>query len=308
MTTSCGFPSSFLHQRMLPGCATVYLFGHLFFAVEGTRLSRRTCQPVTALPQGINIVTFFAFSQLIMAPAYRAALQRGSASEAAAQAAYDTGLCACVLLALLELVGVLCVESLRAASECGRHPHARAPPPLCASLASHLPLLACGQPARRHTAGPSRTRCQQSVGMCASRAAFHSPPPPPPCLTRMPRHRRSPARGDALRHRGRLTHVHRHGVRRPDLRGTGHRDGLHASHASVLWRPGVKMQCEEPRGGSTFVPGLPLPPHTRWAPRAGKKVGWARAPMLPPSDTHERAQVKLPRPCFPRLIPTIVRR
>ena len=48
-------------QEMLPGGAAVYISGHAFFAVQGTLLSRKTGAPVTALPQGINIVTFFAF-------------------------------------------------------------------------------------------------------------------------------------------------------------------------------------------------------------------------------------------------------
>ncbi len=83
--------------------------------MQGTLLSRRTRQPVTALPQGINIVTFFAWSNLIMAPVYRMALQRDTPAEAAARKAYDAGLCACLLLGLLELAGVLFVETLRSA-------------------------------------------------------------------------------------------------------------------------------------------------------------------------------------------------
>ena len=81
---------------------------------QGTILSRRTRAPVTALPQGINIVTFFAFSQLIMAPTYDAAIRAGDTPEQAARLAYDTGLCSNVLLAALELIGILFVEFLRA--------------------------------------------------------------------------------------------------------------------------------------------------------------------------------------------------
>ena len=68
---------------------------------------------MTALPQGINIVTFFAFSQLIMAPTYRRRLADGEVPADASRAAYDAGLCACVLLAALELIGVLFAETLR---------------------------------------------------------------------------------------------------------------------------------------------------------------------------------------------------
>ena len=68
---------------------------------------------MTALPQGINIVTFFAWLQLIMAPTYRLMVHDGADPAVAARAAYDNGLCSCVLLAVLELVGVLFVENLR---------------------------------------------------------------------------------------------------------------------------------------------------------------------------------------------------
>jgi hypothetical protein len=81
---------------------------------QGSLLSRATQSPVTALPQGINIVTFFAFSQLIMAPTYRTTLrQEGATRASAAREAYNAGLCANVLLALLELFGVVFVNALR---------------------------------------------------------------------------------------------------------------------------------------------------------------------------------------------------
>jgi AGZA family xanthine/uracil permease-like MFS transporter len=113
LRATCGMTSETLHNQLLPGSTVMIVLGHLFFAVQGTLLSRRTRQPVTALPQGINIVTFFAWSTLIMAPVYRTALQRSVPAAVAARKAYDAGLCACLLLGLLELVGVLFVETLR---------------------------------------------------------------------------------------------------------------------------------------------------------------------------------------------------
>ncbi|KOO28176.1 membrane protein, partial [Chrysochromulina tobinii] len=113
LRATCGMTSETLHNQLLPGSTVMIVLGHLFFAVQGTLLSRRTRQPVTALPQGINIVTFFAWSTLIMAPVYRTALQRSVTAAVAARKAYDAGLCACLLLGLLELVGVLFVETLR---------------------------------------------------------------------------------------------------------------------------------------------------------------------------------------------------
>ena len=107
MSASCGFTPAMLQHELLPGAASMYIVGHIFFAVQGTLLCRRTAQPVTALPQGINIVTFFAFLQLIMVPTHRQSLYEGDLEEVAARKAYHAGLCACVLLGLLELVGDL---------------------------------------------------------------------------------------------------------------------------------------------------------------------------------------------------------
>lgn len=63
MTASCGFSAQMLAQELMPGAASVYLLGHFFFALQASRLTRKSKNPVTALPQGINIVTFFAFTQ-----------------------------------------------------------------------------------------------------------------------------------------------------------------------------------------------------------------------------------------------------
>lgn len=118
----CGFSVSMLEREFMPGMAAAYLLGHAFFARQASNLtaSRGGSKGggATALPHGVNIVPFFAFINLVMAPAYRAALKRGgpdAAPEDAARAAYDAGLGACLLLGALELVGLLFVERLRRA-------------------------------------------------------------------------------------------------------------------------------------------------------------------------------------------------
>ena len=50
-----------------------------------------------------------------MAPTYRTALTESQSPEVASRRSYNTGLCACVLLGVLELAGVLFVEALRKA-------------------------------------------------------------------------------------------------------------------------------------------------------------------------------------------------
>lgn len=75
LKSSCGFSTQMLFEELLPGATTSYLFGHLFFATQATRLSLSSGSPVTALPQGINIVTFFAFTQVDTRARARAVLQ-----------------------------------------------------------------------------------------------------------------------------------------------------------------------------------------------------------------------------------------
>lgn len=115
LLSTCGMSAATLNGVLLPGATAMYVFGHLFFAAQATLLSRRTRQPATALPQGCNIVTFVAWTNLIMGPVYRAALTHGVSAADAARRSYDAGLCACLLLGGLELVGVLFVETLRQA-------------------------------------------------------------------------------------------------------------------------------------------------------------------------------------------------
>ncbi|KAL3914522.1 MAG: hypothetical protein SGPRY_007594, partial [Prymnesium sp.] len=106
-----------LSEELLPGAAASYVSGHLFFAIEATRLSRKSKSPVTGLPQGTNIITFFAFTQprphvvaplipgpspstfpsaaqLIMGPENDRLIKMGMDSETAARGAYDMGLAA----------------------------------------------------------------------------------------------------------------------------------------------------------------------------------------------------------------------
>ena len=113
LAESCGFSGALLREQLLPGVGTVYLLGHLAFGLQGVALGKRTGRPATALPMGVNIVPFFAYTHLLMAPAYRSARQAGAEPAAAARVAYDLGLVACVLTGLLELLGVFFADALR---------------------------------------------------------------------------------------------------------------------------------------------------------------------------------------------------
>ena len=116
MQSTCGFTSEMVTRDVLPAPRPSTPLGTPSLRA-GKLLSDRTNEPAAALPQGMSIVTL-AFSQLIMAPAYRSAVADGMGDEDAARRA-RRGPRLCVLLATLELVGVPFVEVLR------RNIHAR---------------------------------------------------------------------------------------------------------------------------------------------------------------------------------------
>jgi AGZA family xanthine/uracil permease-like MFS transporter len=102
----CGFPEELLSKRILPGAGLSILFGNLFYAWQARKLMERTGRDdVTALPYGINTVSLFAFIFLIMGPVYR--------DTGDARLAWQVGLFACLVNALMEIVGAFCGDWLR---------------------------------------------------------------------------------------------------------------------------------------------------------------------------------------------------
>jgi AGZA family xanthine/uracil permease-like MFS transporter len=102
----CGFPPELLAQRILPGAGLSILFGNLFYAWQARRLMEKTGRDdVTALPYGINTVSLFAFVFLVMGPVYR--------STGDARLAWQVGLFACLVNALMEIAGAFCGDWLR---------------------------------------------------------------------------------------------------------------------------------------------------------------------------------------------------
>lgn len=102
----CGLPVEFVITRILPGAALSILLGNLFYSWQARRLARKTNRnDVTALPYGINTPTVFAYIFLIMAPVYRATND--------ANLAWRAGLFACLISAVMEILGAFCADWLR---------------------------------------------------------------------------------------------------------------------------------------------------------------------------------------------------
>lgn len=109
-----GFPIDLLLHTILPASALSIVIGNFFYAWQAQRLSARTGRrDVTALPYGINTVSLFAFVLLVMLPVKLAALGQGLSDADAARVAWQIGLAACMVSALIELVGSLVAEQIR---------------------------------------------------------------------------------------------------------------------------------------------------------------------------------------------------
>ena len=116
-TGALGFPVDLLLGHILPGAALSIVVGNLFYAWQAQKLSARTGRTdVTALPYGINTVSLVAYVLLVMAPVERTAMARGMSQSDAAHLAWQIGLAACFVSALIELAGSLVAERLRKAT------------------------------------------------------------------------------------------------------------------------------------------------------------------------------------------------
>lgn len=112
-----GFPADLVLTRVLPGAALSILLGNLFYAWQAQRLSARTGRrDVTALPYGINTVSLFAYVFLVMLPVRLEALEQGMGGDAAARVAWQVGLGACLVSALIEMAGAAVAERVRRAT------------------------------------------------------------------------------------------------------------------------------------------------------------------------------------------------
>ena len=102
----CGFPPELIARKILPGAALSVVFGNLFYAWQARQLARRTGRDdVTALPYGINTVSLMAFIFLIMGPVYR---ETGEG-----ELAWRVGLVACLINAMMEVIGAFVADWLR---------------------------------------------------------------------------------------------------------------------------------------------------------------------------------------------------
>jgi AGZA family xanthine/uracil permease-like MFS transporter len=112
-----GFPIRLVLETILPGAALSIVAGNFFYAWQSQRVSAATGRDdVTALPYGISTVSLIAFVFLVMLPVKLAVQDAGLSEPDAARLAWQLGLAACLLSALIELGGALVAERVRRAT------------------------------------------------------------------------------------------------------------------------------------------------------------------------------------------------
>ncbi len=107
-----GFDDALIYSRIIPGAALSILVGNFFYSWQAMQLARKTGRSdVTALPYGINTVSVIAFVFLVMAPVHALAKQNNHPDPA--QLAWEAGLFACLIGAVIEIIGAFTADWLR---------------------------------------------------------------------------------------------------------------------------------------------------------------------------------------------------
>src|SRR4051812_5304318 len=98
-----GFPAEIVYTKMLPGSALGVLVGDFIYTWLAIRLSRRTNQPVTAMPLGLDTPSTIGLALAVLGPAFLALKANGSTPEAAAIGAWHIGIATMILLGIIKL-------------------------------------------------------------------------------------------------------------------------------------------------------------------------------------------------------------
>ncbi len=107
-----GFDDNLIYSRIIPGAAISILVGNVYYSWQAMQLARRTGRTdVTALPYGINTVSIIAFVFLVMAPVHALAKQNNHPDPA--RLAWEAGLFACLIGAVIEIIGAFTADWLR---------------------------------------------------------------------------------------------------------------------------------------------------------------------------------------------------
>jgi adenine/guanine/hypoxanthine permease len=97
-----GFPSDIVFTKMFPGSALGVLVGDLIYTWLAIRLARRTNQPATAMPLGLDTPSTIGLALAVLGPAFLTMKARGLTPEAAAISAWHIGIATMILIGVVK--------------------------------------------------------------------------------------------------------------------------------------------------------------------------------------------------------------
>jgi AGZA family xanthine/uracil permease-like MFS transporter len=97
-----GFPAEIVYTKMFPGSALGVLVGDLIYTWLAIRLSKRTNQPVTAMPLGLDTPSTIGLALAVLGPAFLALKAKGLTPEAAATGAWHVGIATMILIGIVK--------------------------------------------------------------------------------------------------------------------------------------------------------------------------------------------------------------
>lgn len=98
-----GFPSDVVFTKMFPGSALGVLVGDLIYTWMAIRLARRTNQPVTAMPLGLDTPSTIGLALAVLGPAFLTLKAKGLSPESAAISAWHIGIATMILIGIVKL-------------------------------------------------------------------------------------------------------------------------------------------------------------------------------------------------------------
>lgn len=99
-----GFTQEVIFERIVPGTALGVLFGDVVYSWMAVRLSRRTGQPVTAIPLGLDTPSTIGMAIVVLGPAFLAASAEGMNAQQASITAWKVGMAAMIWMGVVKIV------------------------------------------------------------------------------------------------------------------------------------------------------------------------------------------------------------
>src|SRR3954471_15925966 len=98
-----GFPSEIVYTKMFPGSALGVLVGDLIYTWLAVRLARRTNQPATAMPLGLDTPSTIGLALAVLGPAFLKLKGTGLTADAAALGAWHISIATMILIGVVKV-------------------------------------------------------------------------------------------------------------------------------------------------------------------------------------------------------------